>query len=252
MKLSTFGVWNQPRIKLMVSLKTDPNLGCTRKQIKNALFQEVLITIIETISIHYESLSQNQELSLQQKVLAAHEQSFATVLSTLSKALGKSEALLKEPVKTFVSECMTITNNHIDSLIQLAEISKKAKTEVMEELYGHEFSKRYPKLAVTLPFNDLDLTIKAKYRVLKTIRKKYPEEVYPLIKEHSKFMHEITEKKMLSPAFANEFKQLTGLSMAKFKKRVGLEQEKILSMFFSELSREEEAIQRQLLPLSNS
>ncbi|PWY54774.1 hypothetical protein DGG96_15455 [Legionella qingyii] len=223
MKLSTYGMWENPRLDLVNALFKDLELNCSMEQIDKALLEPVITKIIDTSYSYQQKLQIEQpQLSLKEKTLATYKVALSTMLSTLAESLDRPEELLHSYVEKFISESLALSNQNIDYLMQLATISRQIKINGVTELYGDNFSMSYPILAQTLPFNDVQLIEKATKAVTEAIHKDCPTEIYPIMAEHIKYMNEITAQKLADPQFAEKFKSETGMTMEEFKSQIRL------------------------------
>ncbi|EHL30814.1 hypothetical protein [Legionella drancourtii] len=97
MKLSTYGMWENPRLDLVDALVKDLKLDCSKEQIDKALLEPVITEIIDTSYSYQKMLQEKQpELSLKEKTLATYNVALSTMLSTLAKSLNRSETLFRK------------------------------------------------------------------------------------------------------------------------------------------------------------
>lgn len=81
MKLSTYGMWENPRIALMNALFKDLKLDCSLEQIDKALLEPVITKIIDTSYSYQQKLQIEQpQLSLKEKTLATYTVALSTML----------------------------------------------------------------------------------------------------------------------------------------------------------------------------
>src|SRR3990167_9398619 len=133
MKLSTFGMWEKPRLDLTHSLKDSLNYDI--EQINNALLENVITKIHETAYLHHQTLQQEKSpLSLKENTLSGYIVSLATMLPTLAKTLGQSEELLHPHVEKFIAEALSIAEKSMDYLMKLAGISRESRINGCAEL----------------------------------------------------------------------------------------------------------------------
>lgn len=218
MKLSTYGMWETPRLNLVYALFTDLKLNCSMEQIEKALLGPVITKIIDTSYSHYQQqLIEQPQFDLKEKTLATYKVALFTMLATLAESLDRSEDLLHAYVEKFITESLDLSHQNIDYLMQLAAISRQAKINSVSELYGDEFSTAYPSLAQAIPFNDAQLIEQATNALKEEIQKDCPEDIYPIMLEHIIYMQEISVQKKTDPAFAEKFKNETGMTMDEFK-----------------------------------
>ena len=222
MQLSTYGMWETPRLNLANALSKDVKVDCSIEQIKQALLGPVISRIIDTSYSHQQVLQKQPELSLKDKTLATYEVALSTLLPTLAESLSRSEDLLRSYVEKFISEALAVSHQNIDYLMKLATMSREVKTNGVAELYGEDFSKTYPLLAQQLPFNDMQLIEKATKAVTEKIQEDCPREISTIMAEHIKYMNEIAGQKMANPQFAETFKTETEMTMEEFKSQIRL------------------------------
>lgn len=246
MKLSTYGMWENPRLDLVDALVKDLKLDCSKEQIDKALLGPVITEIIDTSYSYQKMLQEKQpELSLKEKTLATYNVALSTMLSTLAKSLNRSETLLHSYVEKFISASLALSNQNIDYLMQLATISRQIKINGVRELYGNNFSASYPSLAQALPLEDLQLIEKATNAVREAIQQDCPAEIYPIMAKHITYMEEISKQKIAAQKFSEEFKRETGMTMDEFKSQIQLSKPSVsLVGLFNDRSKLKETIQK--------
>ncbi|HRD70858.1 MAG TPA: hypothetical protein PK657_12005 [Legionella sp.] len=221
MKLTTYGIWEQPRLDLLNALTQISDMSLTREQIDIALLGPVITQIINTsFSFQQKYMSEHPNATIKEAMLATYEEALNTMLPALSEALNMNKTLLEPAVSQFVSGAKEIYQTNIDYLVLLANQSKEIKQIGIVELYGADFATLYPKLAVKLPYNDNQLIKKATIAITSYIEQNCPKEIYPMMQEHIKYMNEITAQKMTDPEFEEQFKTQTGVTMDEFKANI--------------------------------
>ncbi len=214
MKLSTYGMWEQPRQKLVCLLIEHTKL--TEQQIHDVLLGPVITTIVETA----QSYRQKNPAS---NMLETHRKALETVLSSLVNELNILEESITNMVDQFIQEALAISEKNGQYLKQLEILSIETKKTQIAKYYGKDFSSTFPELASKLMSNDPDVLKEAAKIVSKNIKATCPHEIQSLMIEHIKYMNEIVEQKLLNPQFNDEFKAQTGMTMVEFKaqNRVG-------------------------------